>query len=153
MMEKPNYIDENTSSLYLGLNQIYELSFTIYCQDKASWFDALQEGMYLFVEKIGLFKMNQPSSNIDDKKYSKDIIARSCETELEDKNCSLQFNMGLKTSQEYLVTYDEDETESLINPYTGIPYVANLHTVGRDIFINRNIATFLSAVKNPASLL
>ena len=30
-----NYIDENTSSLYLGLNQIYELSFTIYCQDKA----------------------------------------------------------------------------------------------------------------------
>lgn len=37
--------------------------------------------------------------------------------------------------------------------YYGIPYNANEHRYGRDVFINRTVATFLSAVENPASIL
>lgn len=117
-------IDENNSSLSLGINQQYELNFTVY-RDSAedpSWYDHLQEGMYLFVEKIGLFKMKQPGISLDGVKESKTVTAYSCDVELEDKNCRISINMGTETSQEYLVKYDENETEELINPYTGIPY-------------------------------
>lgn len=118
------YIDETSSSLTLGINQQYELNFSIYKDPgvDSSWFDHLQEGMYLFVDKIGLFKIKQPSISMDGVKEFKTITAYSCDVELEDKNCNIEINMGTKTSQEYLVTYNENETEVLINPYTGIPY-------------------------------
>lgn len=119
-----NYIDENSVSLLIGLNQQYELSFDIYFDEdsESSWRDYIQEGMYLLVEKIGLFKMNQPESTLDGIKEVKRITAYSCDIELEDKNCTLELNMGTKTSQEYLVEYDDNETELLINPYTDLPY-------------------------------
>jgi len=118
------YIDESSSSLSVGLNQQYELNFTV-CrnsEENTSWYDHLQEGMYLFVEKTGLFKMKQPGISADGVKESKTITAYSCDVELEDKSCQLSFNMGTPASMEYLVAYEEGETEILINPYTGIPY-------------------------------
>lgn len=117
-------IDENSSSLTLGINQQYELNFTV-CRNSGEntvWYDHLQEGMYLFVEKVGLFKMKQPEVSMDGTKESKTIIAYSCDAELEDKNCHISINMGTKVSQEYLVKYDADEAEVLVNPYTNTPY-------------------------------
>lgn len=117
-------INESDAKLTIGLNQQLQLQFTTtndYTYENTSY-DALQEGMYLFVEKIGLFKMKQPSIENDGMKEIKNITAYSCDVELEDKNCTLSLNMGTSVSQEYLVTYDADETESLVNPYTNIPY-------------------------------
>lgn len=118
-------IDENSASLTVGVNQQYELQFQINRSTDSSlvtWYDYIQEGMYLFVEKVGLFKMNQPSIDIDGVRETKSVIAHSCDVELEDKNCNLTLNMGTKTSMEYLVQYDEGEDEVLLNPYTNIPY-------------------------------
>lgn len=117
-------VNEDDAKITIGLNQQLQLQFTTtndYTNENTSY-DALQEGMYLFVEKIGLFKMKQPSIENDGMKEIKNITAYSCDVELEDKNCTLSLNMGTSVSQEYLVTYDADETESLVNPYTNIPY-------------------------------
>ena len=124
-------IDENTASLSPHLINQYSLSFTInqYITDsqsgeliKTPGYDKLLEGMYLVVENVGLFKMQQPTINITSDTETKDITANSCDIELEDKTCSISVNMGTSTSMEYLVTYDDDETEQLVNPYTNIPY-------------------------------
>lgn len=124
-------IDENTASLSPHLINQYSLSFTInqYITDsqsgeliKTPCYDKLLEGMYLVVENVGLFKMQQPTINITSDTETKDITANSCDIELEDKTCSISVNMGTSTSMEYLVTYDDDETEQLVNPYTNIPY-------------------------------
>lgn len=116
-------IDESSTSLTIGVNQQFELSFQIRmpANDNAIA-DYIQEGMYLLVDKVGLFKMIQPSSTYDGATDLKSITAYSCDSELEDKNCTLQINIGLETSMEYLVEYDDDETELLVNPYTNIPY-------------------------------
>lgn len=116
-------IDEESASLRIGLNQQFELEFTVIkTLDSEYWYEYLQEGMYLFVENIGLFKMSQPQIEIDGIKETKTISARSCDCEFEDKDCSISINTGLETSQEYLVTYEKGEKELLINPYTGLPY-------------------------------
>lgn len=117
-------IKDDDAKITVGLNQQLQLQFTTtndYTNENTSY-DALQEGMYLFVEKIGLFKMKQPAIENDGMKEVKSITAYSCDIELEDKNCTLSLNMGTSVSQEYLVTYDSDETENLVNPYTNIPY-------------------------------
>ena len=116
------YIDEQTASLVRGLNQQQELSFEIIRQDN-DWYEYIQEGMYLFVETVGIFKMKQPRITYNGEKETKIVTAYSCDNELEDKNIDLEINMGTKTSQEYLVEYTGvDTNEELINPYTGIPY-------------------------------
>lgn len=118
------YIDEQSSSLTIGLNQQYELHITVRkpSDDHINWFDSIQEGMYLFVERVGLFKMKQPVMTIDGSKETKTVTAYSCDVELEDQSLNIDINMGTKSSQEYLVSYDDGETEALLNPYTGIPY-------------------------------
>ena len=120
-----NYITESSASLVIGVNQQYELSFDIILTDDAQELgDYLQEGMSLLVDKIGYFKMDQPSTTYDGVKESLNISARSCDAELEDKNCTLEINQGTETSAEYLVKYDP-ETHSktlLVDPYTNIPY-------------------------------
>lgn len=121
-----NYaIDETTTSLSPYLNQQYELTFTINKTvdgKQVPEYNRLREGMYLAVEKYGLFKMNQPEIDTDGTIETKTIIAYSCDNELEDKILKISINTGLETSMEYLVEYDKDETELLVNPYTGIPY-------------------------------
>ena len=119
-----NYIDESSASLEIGLNEQYELTFDFATEigDKRTWRDFLQEGMYLFVEKVGLFKIEQPEITINGEKEIKSITAYSCDSELEDKNCIMSLNMGTDNSQEYLVKFDDDELEEVVNPYTGLPY-------------------------------
>lgn len=117
-------INEGDARMTVGLNQQLQLDFSItndYTNENTPY-DSLQEGMYLFVEKIGLFKMKQPAIENDGIKETRNITAYSCDVELEDKNCTLSLNMGTPVSQEYLVTYDKNETENLVNPYTNIPY-------------------------------
>lgn len=118
------FINTDDARLTVGLNQQLELNFsvTIALDNILPFYESLQEGMYLFVEKFGLFKMKQPTIESDGSKETKIVTALSCDCELEDKNCTLALNMGTKESQEYLVKYDDDETESLLNPYTNIPY-------------------------------
>lgn len=117
-------IDENSVSLSMGINEEYELEFDIIKTDNSDskWFDYLDGGMYLLLEKIGIFKINQPPITLDGVKSQKKISASGCDIELEDKTVTLELNMGTKTSQEYLVKYEDGETENLVNPYTGLPY-------------------------------
>ena len=118
-----NIIDETSSSLYVGLNKQYSISFDIrHISGDRDWFDYVQEGMYLFVEGFGLFKIDNPSSTFDGIKEQKSVTAHGCDSELENNTCMLDINMGQKTSMEYLVEYDDEETENVVNPYTGVPY-------------------------------
>lgn len=123
-------IDKESVMLHPRLNGQWELSFS-YTQSKQVYspaFDVLEEGMYLFAENYGHFKMRQPNVDIDAAKETKDITAYSCDVEFEDKNIKFPINMGQETSLEYLVKYDDNETELLVNPYksgqttTGVPY-------------------------------
>ena len=123
-------IDVSDSNLSLALNQQFELTFTYNSKytDKngelkdSPGYEYLTEGMYLVLEKIGLFKMSSPTILNDGTMETKSITAKSCDRELEDKIFTAQINMGEQTSQEYLVTYEEGETETLLNEYTTIPY-------------------------------
>ena len=119
-----NIIDKSTATLNISLNKQYELNFDIVKRydDKENWYEYIHEGMYLFVDRVGLFKMEQPAIENDLLKEKKTIRAFSIDIELESKKFSLPINTGLKTSMEYCVQYDANETEELLNPYTGIPY-------------------------------
>ena len=119
-----NIIDKSTATLNISLNKQYELNFDIVKRydDKENWYEYIHEGMYLFVDRVGLFKMEQPAIENDLLKEKKTIRAFSVDIELESKKFSLPINTGLKTSMEYCVQYDTNETEELLNPYTGIPY-------------------------------
>ena len=126
-------IDQPSASLNINLNKQYELSFDLKKPTEheleinaeklpANWYEYVHEGMELLVDKVGLFKMNQPTISNNGETEIKQIRAYSVDSELEDKTTVLSINTGLKTSMEYLVKYDDDETEELLNPYTGIPY-------------------------------
>ena len=116
------FIDELSANLTRGLNQQLQLSFEINRLDNG-WYEYIQEGMYLVVDTVGIFKMKQPQISNNGSVEIKNVIAFSCDNELEDKNIDLEINMGTKTSQEYLVVYDPSfAEEELINPYTGVPY-------------------------------
>ena len=125
-----NGIDNETASISVNLNNQYELSFQydkyITIDDKqvkSNGYDYLNIGMEIFVEKIGIFKMKYPPRKYDGDKEYKSITASSIDCELENKDLNgFKINTGEKDSLEYLVTYDDDETESLINDYTGLPY-------------------------------
>lgn len=117
-----NIIDETTASLSVGLNQQYMLEFEVTKDEDSDWYEYIHEGMYLYVKGAGLFKMNQPTMSLDGQTETKTVTAYSCDSELEDKTVTMSVNMGLKTSMEYLVEYEDGETETLINPYTDIPY-------------------------------
>ena len=117
-------VDKSSVSLHKLLNGQWELSFT-YTKVKGAnspAYDALEEGMYILLETNAFFKMRQPSVRIDAATESKTVTAYSCEVELEDKVVQFDVNMGTETSLEFLVQYNEGETELLVNPYTGIPY-------------------------------
>lgn len=125
-----NGIDINTSSITKNLNNQYELSFNynkyINIDDeavKSNGYDNLNVGMEILVEKIGFFKMQYPPINYDGDKEYKIVTASSIDCELENKDLSgFKINTGEEDSLEYLVTYDDDETENLINDYNGLPY-------------------------------
>lgn len=117
-----NIIVEDSANLSLGLNQQYELSFDIKTDSDDIWLQYITEGMYLFVEKIGLFRVYDTPIQRDGVTDTKSITAQSVDSEFDSIILNFPVNTGLKNSMEYLVKYDDDETEVLINPYTGIPY-------------------------------
>lgn len=116
-------IDAGSASMSIGLNRQYELSFTVtHCDCMKDWYSYIHEGIYLLVEKVGLFKTNQPAITNDGTKETKTVTAYSCDCELEDKTVTVSINTGKEDSAEYLVQYVDGETEVLVNPYTGLPY-------------------------------
>lgn len=150
-----NEIVADTANIELALNDYYQLSFDIKRDptQALSWYDYLQDGMYVLVEKIGLFKINEPSRTLTGDTDSKSITATSCNIELDDKNLYISINMGTKTSLEYLVsdgehdngelhfTYNNsDDFELLIDPYRGIPIdwivIQNKFKEQLDIFLD-----------------
>lgn len=126
-----NGIEESTASITLNLNNQSELSFD-YMRYINSSDNTLVEsngyhdfviGMKILVDKIGYFKIKYPPIKYDGNKESKTITANSVDCELEDKDLvGFKINTGEEDSLEYLVTYDNGETETLINEYTGLPY-------------------------------
>lgn len=132
--EKPlcvlNGIEEDTASLTINLNNQYELSFDYskYVDIdgeliKSNGYNKLSSGMKILIPSIGYFRMEHPVLNFDGWKTFKSITAYSIDCELEDKdlnNCKM--NTGEEISYEYLVTYEDGETEQLLNEYTGLPY-------------------------------
>ena len=131
VMYELNGIDEESASLTLNLNNQYDLSFD-YLRYVNSHQDELVEsngyhdlviGMRILVDKIGYFKIKYPPMKFDGNIERKTINAVSIDCELEDDDLvGFKINVGTPDSLEYLVTYDDEETESLINDYTGLPY-------------------------------
>lgn len=132
-------IEKEDASLKRQLNGQSELSFT-YTKgknDDDAAYDVLEEGMYLYVEDVGHFKMRQPVVRIDSATESKTITAYSCDVEFEDKTITMPVNMGTETSLEFLLNNGKQELpyiwtdvdglkhagfELLRDPYTMKPY-------------------------------
>lgn len=131
IMYELNGIDEESASITINLNNQYELSFDYFryvnsTENKlveSNGYHDLVVGLKILVDKIGYFKIKYPPMKFDGNRESKTINATSIDCELEDKDLvGFKINMGTPDSLEYLVTYDDGETESLINDYTGLPY-------------------------------
>lgn len=126
-----NGIKKETASISLNLNNQCDLSFDydkyINNEDgeiiESNGYQYLNVGMVILVEKIGFFKMQYPPIKFQTGKEIKTIAASSIECELENKDLvGFKINTGEEDSLEYLVEYEDEETESLINQYTGLPY-------------------------------
>ena len=125
-----NGIQDESTSLTVNLNNQYELTFdydkyiNIDGVDyKSNGYNKLSYGMNILVPGIGLFMMEYPRREFDGTKHYKSITAHSIDCEFENKYLTdFKINTGEETSQEYLVTYEDGETESLLNEYTGIPF-------------------------------
>lgn len=125
-----NGIQDDSTSLTVNLNNQYELTFdydkyiNIDGVDyKSNGYNKLSYGMNILIPNVGLFKMEYPRRGFDGTKHYKSITAHSTDCEFENKYLTnFKINTGEETSQEYLVTYEDGETESLLNEYTGIPY-------------------------------
>ena len=125
-----NGVQDESTSLTINMNNQFELTFDYDkyvnvdgINVKSNGYNKLCYGMNVAVSGIGLFKMEHPKRSFDGDKYYKSITAHSIDCELEDKYLTeYKINTGEEISQEYLITYEEGETESLLNEYTGIPY-------------------------------
>ncbi len=131
IMYELNGIDEESASLTINLNNQYDLSFDYFryvnsSEDKlveSNGYHDLVVGMKILIDKVGYFKIKYPPMKFDGNKESKTVNATSIDCELEDKDLvGFKINVGTPDSLEYLVTYDDEETESLINDYTELPY-------------------------------
>ena len=74
------FINEETANMVRGLNQQQELTFEVNRQDN-DWYEYIQEGMYLYVDDVGFFKMKQPQIEFDGIKEIKKVEAYSCDGE------------------------------------------------------------------------
>lgn len=122
VMSLDEYIDDESCSLNVGINDQFSIDMVLTFDIDDSNSDYIQEGMYIIVDNIGKMRLEQPSIEINGckKVYTVKALGSSCE--LENKSCTIEINMGTKTSQEYLVTYINGETETLVDPYTDIPF-------------------------------
>lgn len=126
-----NGIDDDTASVTINLNNQYELYFDYlrYVNSQtgnmveSNGYHNLVVGMVIYVEKIGFFRIKYPPMKFDGEKEIKSVTASSIDSELEDKDLvNFKINTGEKDSLEYLVEYEDGETESLLNAYTDLPY-------------------------------
>lgn len=131
IMYELNGINEESASITINFNNQYDLSFDYFRYINSSENKLVESngyhdtviGMKILVDKIGYFEINYPPMKFDGNIESKNIKATSIDCEFEDKDLvGFKINMGTPDSLEYLVTYDENEQESLINDYTGLPY-------------------------------
>lgn len=131
IMYELNGIDEESASLTINLNNQCEVSFDYFrylnsSKDtlvESNGYHDLVVGMKILIDNIGFFKIQYPPMKFDGNRESKTVNAASIDCELEDKDLvGFKINMGTPDSLEYFVTYDDRETESLINDYTGLPY-------------------------------
>ena len=123
------FIDAESAQLSPALNQMYEITFNVYQninvlgeKIKLDAYEYIIGGMYLAVEKYGYFKINPPKIITDGDSEYKEVTATTCDCELKDKTFKYGINLGLDISLEYLIEYEEGETEPLLDAYTGIPY-------------------------------
>lgn len=126
-----NGIDVDSALLEINLRNQLELSFDYsryVCDNEgvlveSNGYNLLNVGMYIFVEKVGFFRLSHPPFKYDGSVEKKSIQAYSAECELEYKDLvNFKINTGETDSLEYLVSYDDDESESLLNPYNNLPY-------------------------------
>lgn len=130
-----NAIDEESANIALKLNNQYELSFDykryLSTDDgiiiESNGYQNINIGMNILVVnskgKQGLFRLKYPPMKYDGDSECKSITAYSIECELEAKDLvNFKINTGEPDSLEYLVSYDNNETETLLNEYTGLPY-------------------------------
>lgn len=126
-----NGIDDTTALLTKNLNNQYELAFDYFrfINDpetneliESNGYHKLAIGMNLFVKDVGFFRMKYPPYSYSDDIEKKSISAFSIESELENKDITLKINTGEEDSLEYLVQYEDGETENLLNDYTDLPY-------------------------------
>lgn len=143
IMYELNGINKDTAFISVKFNNQQELSFDyyrytnqgnntrdnhegVYENDnlvETNGYHNLVIGMLILVDKIGYFKIKYPPMKYDGNYEYKTITASSIECELEENDLvNFKINTGEKDSAEYLVEYDNNETEELINEYTGIPY-------------------------------
>lgn len=123
-------IDSSTASLRIGLNRQFEFSCEV--SSDCQWYDYIQDGMYLFVENVGYFRICSPTSSESSNKSYKNFTAKSCDCELEDYFCQFSEGTGTRESLERNVVYDVSkfsdsfidmaESELVVNPETDIPY-------------------------------
>ena len=125
-----NGIDIEDASINIRLNNQYELSFKYFKYIDtydgkiiSNGYNSFDVGMEILVENIGYFKLEYPKTYLTEDNEYKIISATSIDCELENKDLiNFKINLGTKQSLEYLVEYDENETEELINEYNGLPY-------------------------------
>lgn len=107
-----NGIVEDTFSLSLNLLNTHTLSFDVdrYILDReqnevvSNGYDLLDAKMRLYVDTIGWFIMETPSSSNDGKKETKTISAESCEIEMQQHDLkNLKINCGTTDSYEMLI--------------------------------------------------
>ena len=125
-----NGIDIEDASINIRLNNQYELSFKYFKYIDtydgkiiSNGYNSFDVGMEILVENIGYFKLEYPKTYLTEDNEYKIISATSIDCELENKDLiNFKINLGTKQSLEYLVEYDENETEELINEYNGLQY-------------------------------
>ena len=129
--EKPicelNGIDISTATIIVKANNQYSLSFDynkyIDGETISNGYYQLTVGMKILVEKVGYFRIDYPPYKYSGDNEKLSVSAISIDCELVDKDLTnFKINTGEEDSLEYLVTYDEDETEPLLDGYTGLPY-------------------------------
>lgn len=125
-----NGIDESSASLTINLNNQYELAFDYFkyvdvdgqLVESNGYYDFSVE-MEILVSNVGFFRMVQPPYKYDSSIDKVSISARSIDSVLENFDLNyFKINTGEKTSLEYLVEYEDGETEQLLDEYTGLPY-------------------------------
>lgn len=104
-------IEEDTFDLVRNVNNTYEVSFTLDrfieidgIQVETNCYDLVDTLMRLYVEGVGWFIIQPPSSSNDGNKECKNVIAESAEIEMQQHDIeSLKINCGTTDSYEMLI--------------------------------------------------